>query len=117
MNCDRHGLTKSLIEMDAVPVGKKNGGKLYKMRDLIQAYAGGDEKAERIRKTRAEAQRIEIQNLRSQGELVEVEKVKRLGENIMMAVRNKILAMPMTDAEKDSCFLELLSLKDADWSR
>jgi phage terminase Nu1 subunit (DNA packaging protein) len=112
----RSELTRKLSEIDATPTGTKNGGKLYKLKDLIHAFAGGDEKAERTRKLRAEAKRVEIQNLRSHGELIEVDKVRSLGEQIMMAVRNKILNMPMTDDEKEKCLADLLSLREIDFS-
>jgi hypothetical protein len=58
MNCDRHELSRKLTDIDAVPTGKKNGGKLYKLKDLILAFAGGDEKAERVRKLRAESELV-----------------------------------------------------------
>ena len=117
MNCDRHELSRKLAEIDAAPTGKKNGGNLYRIKDLILAYAGGDEKAERVRKLRAESERLEIQNARSHGELIEVAKVKRLGESIMAAIRNKILNSPLTDHEKDQIFRDLVSLKSTDWSQ
>ena len=49
--------------------------------------------------------------------MVEIAAVKKLGEKVMIALRNRILAMPLTDEEKDRCLGELLSLADMDWSR
>jgi phage terminase Nu1 subunit (DNA packaging protein) len=117
MNCDRHELSRKLAEIDAAPTGTKNGGKLFKLRDLILAYAGGDEKAERVRKLRAESERLEIQNRKSNGELIEVAAVKKMGTNVMAAIKNKILGFPsMTNEEKDSCLRDLYTLKDCDYS-
>jgi phage terminase Nu1 subunit (DNA packaging protein) len=117
MNCDRHELSRKLTDIDAVPTGKKNGGKLYKLKDLILAFAGGDEKAERVRKLRAESERLEIQNARSNGELVEVEQVKKLFCNVTSAIKNKILGFhAMTNEQKDHCLRDLYSLKDSDWT-
>jgi phage terminase Nu1 subunit (DNA packaging protein) len=117
VGCDRHELLRKLGEMNAKPAGTKNGGTLYKLRDLCRAYAGGDIEAERLRKTREEADKLAIQNARSRGELVEVASVKKLGQRVMAAVRNRILNMPMTDEEKDGCLRELLELGGMDWSR
>jgi phage terminase Nu1 subunit (DNA packaging protein) len=117
VGADRHQIAKKLTELKARSQGKRNGGDLFALRDLVAAHLGGYEREARIRKLTCEAERIEIQNARSQGELVEVEKVKRLGESIMAAIRSRILNMPMTNEQKDSIFRELLSLKDTDWTR
>ncbi len=117
VGCDRHELARKLEVTGATPVGKKNGGAVYRLKDLVIAFAGGDERAERMRKLRAEAEKVELQNMRSRGELIEVASVKKLGERVMIAVRNRILNMPLTDDEKDSCLRELLALAEMDWSR
>jgi phage terminase Nu1 subunit (DNA packaging protein) len=117
VGADRHQIAKKLTELKARPQGKRNGGDLFALRDLVAAHMGGDERFERIRKTRAEALRIEIQNQRSHGELVEVAQVRKLGAQVLSAVRNKLLSFPLTDDEKDKCLRDLLSLKDLDWSK
>ena len=116
VNADRHELGRKIEELKAVPVGKKNGGDLYRLKDLIAAFVGGDEKAERVRKLRAESERLELQNLRSKGELVDVGAVKRLGQKVTGAIQVRIQNMPMTDDEKDSCLRELLQLRNLDFS-
>jgi hypothetical protein len=35
----------------------------------------------------------------------------------MVAIRNRLLNMPLTDEEKDRCLKELLDLGKLDWSR
>jgi phage terminase Nu1 subunit (DNA packaging protein) len=75
-----------------------------------------DIKKEQLRRTKEEADKLELQNARTRGELVEVEKVKRAGEKVMSAIRNRILNMPLTDDEKDQCLRNLLSLRDIDFS-
>lgn len=114
---DRHTLAKNIEEMGIKPSGETSGqgAALYSLRALCRAYAGGDERAERIRKVRAEAERIEIQNLRSHGELVDVAAVKRLGEKVMIAVRAKILGSSLTIAEQDALLLELAGLGKMRW--
>lgn len=121
---DRHAVAKRLAKIGAKPVGKGVGkGKahaadLYSVRDLFVASSGDAEiEAERLRKTTEEADKLAIANARSRGELVDISKVIRLGQNVLIAVRNRILNMPLTDDEKDGCLRELLALKDMDWTR
>lgn len=119
---DRHTLMKRIKEMDIKPSGKVGTGKAagsetYRLRDLFKAALGGDIEAEKLRKTTEEADKIALQNSRSRGELVEIAAVKRLGEKVMVAVRNRILNMPLTDEEKDKCLREILDLGKMDWSR
>lgn len=75
-----------------------------------------DFERERLRRTKEEADKLELTNARTRGELVEVAKVKRLGEQVMSGIKTKILNMPLTDDEKDKCLRDLLSLKDLDYS-
>lgn len=119
---DRHSLMRRIADMEIQPSGKVAKGKaagsdLYRIRDLFKAALGGDIEAERLRKTREEADKLALQNARSRGELVEITSVKKLGEKIMIAIRNRILNMPLTDEEKDRCLLELMDLGKLDWSR
>lgn len=116
---DRHELQKRLDELQAQPTGTsaQGAGKLYSLRSLAAAFAGGDHEAERRGKTRAERERLELANARSRGELVEVAAVKKLGERIMVAIRAKILQSILSDDEKDKILLDLFNLKNMDWSR
>jgi len=118
---DRHEFQRKVAASDVKPTGqatgRANGAALYRVRDLFKVAAGGDHEAEKLRKTREEADRLALANARSRGELVEIAAVKKLGEKVMIALRNRILAMPLTDEEKDRCLGELLSLADMDWSR
>lgn len=116
VGADRHQLSKKLAELKSRPVGKKNGGELFTLRDLVQAHVGGDERAERIRKLRAESERLEIQNARSHGELVEVVQVKKLGQQVMSAIKQKIMSFPISDGEKDKLLADLLSLREMNFS-
>lgn len=75
-----------------------------------------DLKREQLRRTKEEADKLALLNARSRGELVEVTKVKRMGEKVMSAIKTKILNMPLTDDEKDKCLSDLLSLRDIDFS-
>jgi phage terminase Nu1 subunit (DNA packaging protein) len=118
---DRHEFTRKVSAADIKPVakaeGRAKGADLYRVRDLLKATLGGDHEAEKLRKTREEADRLALANARSRGELVEIAAVKKLGEKVMIALRNRVLNMPLTDEEKDRCLIELMELGKLDWSR
>ena len=119
---DRHSLMRRIAEMDIRPVGKVAKGKaagteLYRIRDLFKAMLGGDIEAERLRKTREEADRLAIQNARSRGETIEVASVIRLVQVVFVNIRNKILSFPITADEQDALLLSLMEIKKIDWDR
>lgn len=118
---ERHAVMQKLAEMRISAVGdakgRAAGAKLYRIRDLYRAMGGGEYESERLRKTREEADKLALANARSRGELVEIAAVKKLGEKVMVALRNKVLNMPLTDEEKDRCLVELMDLGKLDWSR
>lgn len=120
-NGERHALMQKLSEARIAPVGdakgRASGAKLYRIGDLYRAMGGGVYEAERLRKTREEADKLAIQNARSRGELIEISTVKKLGQEVMKTVTTAILNMPMTDEEKDKCLSNLLVLGDMDWDR
>ena len=116
MNCDRHELARKLSAINAKPLGTRNGGKLYGLRDLVTAHIGGDEKSERIRKLRAESERLEIQNARAKGELVEVEQISKIVMSFCAGIRQKILASPLPADVQDSILRDLKALHVRDLS-
>ena len=75
-----------------------------------------DIKIEQLRRTKEEADKLELQNARTRGELVEVALVRKMGEKVMAAIKTRILNMPLTDDEKDQCLRDLLSLRDMDFT-
>ena len=118
---DRHTIQDRLAAMKARPCGKAKGkaagGALYHFRDLFNAAVGGDIEAERLRKTREEADKLALANARARGELVDVDSVGRLGEAVFVRVRAKILSSPsLTDDEKDQLLKEILQLEEIDWA-
>lgn len=72
-------------------------------------------KKHQLRRTKEEADKLELANARTRGELVEVSRVKQLGEQVMSGIKAKILNMPLTDDQKDKCLRDLLSIKDLDF--
>lgn len=118
--CDRHTIAGRLASLGAESVGKarKQNAGTYSLRDLVKAASLSTDADEmRLRKTTAETEKLELANARARGETVAIAAVNKLGERVMVAVRSRILAMPLTDDEKDRCLLELRSLGEMDWSR
>jgi phage terminase Nu1 subunit (DNA packaging protein) len=117
---DRHEFQRRVAASDVKPTGeadgRSKGAKLYRLRDLVNVALGGDYEAERLRKTKEEADKLALANAKERGEVVEIGAVIQFGEKVFASVRQKILNMPLTDEEKDKCLAELLALKDKDWS-
>lgn len=74
-----------------------------------------DLQAEQLRRTREQADELELKNSKTRGELVEVARVKMLGEKVMSAIKTRILNSPLPDAEKDKCLRDLVSLGELDY--
>jgi len=72
--------------------------------------------AERLRKTTEEADRIALENEKTRGNLVEVEAVYKHFEGLFIALRARILASGLTDAEQDELLSDLRGLKSRDFS-
>ena len=75
-----------------------------------------DFERERLRRTKEEADKLELANAKTRGELVEVAMVKKLGEKVMAAMKTRILNLKLSEDEKDKILRDLLSLKDMDFS-
>lgn len=108
MSVDRHQLQKRVVELNCQPVGKKNGGDLYQLRDLITAFVGGDEKAERVRKLRAESTRLELANAEKQGELVPTEQAGKAIGRVCTLLKSKIANSVIEQEAKNQLQAEIL---------
>ncbi len=117
VGCDRHELIRRLADANARPTSETGRGREYSLRDLHNAALGGDIRAEKLRKTRAECEKLEHDLAKRRGELIEVASVKRLGQEVMKTVTTTILNMPMSDEEKDLCLSNLRALGELDWDR
>ncbi len=73
-------------------------------------------KKHQLRRTKEEADKLELANARTRGELGEVAKGRGVGEQVRRGIKTKSLNMPLADEEKDKCLRDLLSMKDLDYS-
>ena len=72
--------------------------------------------AERLRKTKAESERIELENEKTRGTLVSVEATYKHFEHFFVALRARILASGLTEDEKDELLKDLRGIKARDLS-
>ena len=86
------------------------------LRDRASAPAGSetDLAMERLGKTRAERELLEMELAKERKEVITRGRVFQFLENVVVAVREKILGSSMSDLEKERVLNDLVSLRDAD---
>jgi len=82
-----------------------------------EGYEAIDPDYERARKDKEMADKLALSNMRTRGETVDIAAVKKLGEGVMIAIRQRILAMGLPPDEEDKVLVELMNLQGLDWSR
>jgi hypothetical protein len=115
VGCDRHQLIKRLGENNATPASVTGRGSEYGLRDLVNAAAGGDAAAERVRKVRLECEKLEHDLSVKRRDYVAIREIIQLNEGIAVAIREIIWRSPLDESERRSILHELVSLKDHDW--
>lgn len=105
LGTDARTISKRLTTagIDAGPDG------FWSTKQIVAAYCG-DLESERIRKTRAEADQIEKQNRKLDGELVDVEEFVKKYAPIFVSMSRVVKSSKLTDEEKDSILNELAKL-------
>jgi len=76
-----------------------------------------DIKKEQLRRCKEEADKLELANARTRGELIPMATVIKINQANFSVLRNRILSFPLTDEEKTTCMKELFALRDIDWTR
>jgi hypothetical protein len=72
----------------------------------------GDLRGEQTRETKARADKLEIQNLRTLDRVIDKNVVKEFCSGVCIVLRREILASTMTDEEKDECLANIKKLLD-----
>lgn len=99
---DHKTLNKHLVA-SGITAGRDG---LFSSRDALRLVCG-DMDAERLRKMREEADKLELENGVRRGELLDKEAVKSLFEEGCAEQKQKILASGRSDAETDAILNEL----------
>ncbi len=102
---DRRTLTKTLT---AAGISAGSDGKWATREILVAIY--GDKDAAELRLTLAKAAQIERKNRVADGQLVETEAVCRFAEGLGAALRERVMALPIEHASKESMLAELQKL-------
>ncbi|MEX1115438.1 MAG: hypothetical protein WEB53_09315 [Akkermansiaceae bacterium] len=111
---DRGHLIRKLEEIGAKPVSEDGRGAAFSMRHLFQAATGGNAAAERLRKTKAEADVLEHKLAVARKEYMPVQECANIVLNCGWSIRRVILSLPIPDREKDSLLGDLQKLA-AEW--
>ena len=106
---DRRWLTKRLRQ-DSIEPGED--GKFSTQQVASTIYGGIG--AEKLGKTRAERELLEIELAKEREELIHRDRLFRFLENVFIAVKMKILGSGLSDIEKERVLNNLVSLRDAD---
>lgn len=105
---DRRSLSRRLSAINAKPEDGK-----YSILQCHRAVTG-DLDAERLRKTKEEADKIELENEKTRGTLIEIESVYKHFEGVFVSFRARVLASNLEDQEKDEILKDLMKLKARD---
>jgi hypothetical protein len=109
---DRNEILNRLEEAKAEPVGRKNGGMEYSLRDLFHAAIGGDVMEQRLRKLRAEADHLELSLRTKRRELVPISESVETVVQCAWDIRAAILALPLPHEDQDRMILQLQKLSE-----
>jgi hypothetical protein len=115
VGCDRHQLIKRLGENSATPASATGRGSEYGLRDLVNALAGGDAAAERVRKVRLECEKLEHDLSVKRRDYVPTAEIIKLNEGIAVAIREIIWRSPLDEGARRAILHELVALKDHPW--
>lgn len=113
---DRNEILKRLEEAKAQPLGRKNGGDEYSLRDLFHAAIGGDIMEQRLRKLRAEADTMEHQLALKRREVLPADEVEKAVVWSFTKIKTIILGSPLDRREQDAILTTLMNLRE-DWSK
>lgn len=102
---DHRSLSKRLTQADLAP---GEDGRFSTRQ--IAAAVWGDADSESLRKLTQEADKLEIQNRRARGELIEADAVYRHFEGVFVSLRQRIMASKLTREEQDDLMLDLQRL-------
>lgn len=95
---DRRTISKRLEELE--PVEETSRSKMYNVQEALPFIytSGGLREAEQLRYETARADKMELEVAKRRGELVEIDKVVKVYEQRLIAVRAGIIALPNKQA-------------------
>ena len=112
---DRSTLARRLTEQNAKPVSTTGRGDEFSLRDLHNAATGGNQATERLRKLRAECEKLELDVAVRRREFVSAAEVEKLGQAVVIEIREIILHSILPRNDQDAILWKLVALKDMDF--
>lgn len=94
--CDRRTIDKNLARESIEP---GEDGKFSTAQIIAATF--GDRDAEELREIRERADKLAIENRRRRGELIPIEQVYAYFSGVLIAFREKILALPIEQQDRD----------------
>ena len=114
---DHRGLSKKIE--DVKPCRENKRSKFYRMADVVRALVDGNKAAQpfeesRARKMAADADLAEIRAAQAARDVIEVETVLRVWEQVVVALRQKVMHAESLDESERREMLEDLQKIDID---
>ena len=114
---DHRGLSKKIE--DVKPCRENKRSKFYRMADVVRALVDGNKAAQpfeesRARKMAADADLAEIKAAQAARDVIEVETVLRVWEQVVVALRQKVMHAESLDESERREMLEDLQKIDID---
>ena len=117
LRMDHRGLSKKIE--DVKPSRENKRSKFYRMADVVRALVDGNKAAQpfeesRARKMAADADLAEIRAAQAARDVIEVETVMRVWEQVVVALRQKVMHVDSLDESERREMLEDLQRIDID---
>ena len=117
LRMDHRGLSKKIE--DVKPCRENKRSKFYRMADVVRALVDGNKAAQpfeesRARKMAADADLAEIKAAQAARDVIEVETVLRVWEQVVVALRQKVMHAESLDESERREMLEDLQKIDID---
>jgi hypothetical protein len=111
------GIDRNVVDRSRRHLGIEPGADGMFSTKQICAMIFGDKQLADAKRAEADAESAIRRNQREAGELIPTSVAVALVEPIMVVVRQKICALPISDAEKDDVLADLFAAKDLDWAK
>lgn len=115
--CRELGVSRGAFSSRVATSGVKPDAKGRFTTAQIFSIMHGDIDSEKLRKVRGEADKLELDNRRTRGELISVEDATAIAQRFAAATR-QIVVMSKLSAEDKNAFLgEMRALAEVDWTK
>jgi hypothetical protein len=111
------GMHRDTIKGRLTRIGEQPSADGYWTTQQICAAVFGDMDGEKLRKMKGEADKIEMENRKTTGELIDVPAVIEVGQRFTFAIRQVIVNSKLSQEDKQAVLNELASIAETDWTK